>query len=42
MANWMGSLLTKAGRELQAKVLAGECKLQLTRMKLGSSAETSE
>lgn len=42
MANWAGSLLTNAGRELQAKVLAGTCKLELTRMKLGSGEETSE
>lgn len=42
MANWSGGVLTRVGRELQAKVLAGRTKLELTRIKLGSGSETSE
>ena len=42
MANWTGDVLTKWGRELQAKVLAGTTRLELTRIKLGSGSETAE
>ena len=42
MANWTGGVLTKWGRELQAKVLAGNTRLELTRIKLGSGSETAE
>lgn len=42
MANWTGGLMTAAGRALQAKVLAGITRLELTRVKLGSGSETSE
>lgn len=42
MANWTGGVLTKWGRELQAKVLAGTTKLELTRIKLGSGSETAD
>ena len=39
MANWIGGRLTKAGRDLQIKVEAGQCKLELTKIKLGDGAE---
>lgn len=42
MANWMGGVLTAAGRALQAKVTAGVTGLQLTRIKLGDGTESSE
>ena len=39
MANWQSGQLTKAGRDLQIKVEAGQCKLELTKIKLGDGAE---
>ena len=39
MANWIGGRLTKAGRDLQIKVEAGLCKLELTKIKLGDGTE---
>ena len=39
MANWTGGRLTKAGNELQIKVEAGLCKLELTKIKLGDGTE---
>ena len=39
MANWQSGQLTKAGRDLQIKVEAGRCKLELTRIKLGDGTE---
>ena len=39
MANWIGGRLTKAGRDLQIKVEAGQCKLELTKIKLGDGTE---
>ena len=39
MANWTGGRLTKAGRDLQIKVEAGRCKLELTKIKLGDGTE---
>lgn len=36
MANWNGLILTDAGRELQAKVEAGQTLLTFTKMKLGN------
>lgn len=39
MANWTGGQLTKAGRDLQIKVEAGQCKLALTKIKLGDGTE---
>lgn len=39
MANWTGGQLTKAGRDLQIKVEAGQCKLELTKIKLGDGTE---
>ena len=39
MANWIGGRLTKAGHDLQIKVEAGQCKLELTKIKLGDGAE---
>ena len=39
MANWTGGRLTKAGRDLQIKVEAGQCKLELTKIKLGDGTE---
>ena len=39
MANWIGGRLTKAGRDLQIKVEAGQCQLELTKIKLGDGAE---
>ena len=40
MANWIGGRLTKAGNDLQIKVEAGLCKLELTKIKLGDGAES--
>lgn len=42
MSNWSGAVLTAAGRALQAKVIAGECKLNLTKVKLGDGTESGE
>ena len=39
MANWIGGRLTKAGNDLQIKVEAGQCKLELTKIKLGDGTE---
>ena len=39
MANWIGGRLTKAGNDLQIKVEAGRCKLELTKIKLGDGTE---
>ena len=39
MANWTGGRLTKAGNDLQIKVEAGRCKLELTKIKLGDGTE---
>ena len=39
MANWIGGRLTKAGNDLQIKVEAGLCKLELTKIKLGDGTE---
>ena len=39
MANWQSGQLTKAGRDLQIKVEAGQCKLELTKIKLGDGTE---
>ena len=39
MANWTGGRLTKAGNDLQIKVEAGQCKLELTKIKLGDGTE---
>ena len=39
MANWTGGQLTKVGRDLQIKVEAGRCKLELTKIKLGDGVE---
>ena len=39
MANWQSGQLTKAGHDLQIKVEAGQCKLELTKIKLGDGAE---
>lgn len=36
MANWIGTILTNKGKTLQGKVEAGKCKLELTKMKIGS------
>lgn len=35
MADWTGAILTNKGRALEAKVTAGKCKLQLTKLKVG-------
>ncbi|WP_432643624.1 phage tail-collar fiber domain-containing protein [Acidaminococcus sp.] len=35
MANWTGAILTNKGRTLEAKVTAGKCKLELTKLKVG-------
>lgn len=35
MSNWANQQLTQRGRELQAKVEAGQCKLAMTKMKIG-------
>ena len=40
MSNWAGAQLTAAGRALQAKVIAGVCKLELTKVKLGDGSES--
>ncbi len=40
MANWAGAQLTAAGRALQAKAIAGVCKLELTKVKLGDGSES--
>ena len=39
MANWTGGRLTKAGRDLQLKIEAGRCKLEITKIKLGDGTE---
>ena len=39
MANWQTGQLTKAGRDLQIKVEAGRCKLELTKVKIGDGTE---
>ena len=39
MANWQSGQLTKVGRDLQIKVEAGRCKLELTKIKLGDGTE---
>ena len=39
MANWTGGRLTKAGNDLQIKVEAGLCKLELTKIKIGDGTE---
>ena len=39
MANWTGGQLTKVGQDLQIKVEAGRCKLELTKIKLGDGVE---
>ena len=39
MANWQNGQLTKAGSDLQIKVEAGRCKLELTKIKLGDGTE---
>ena len=39
MAHWTGGRLTKAGNDLQIKVEAGLCKLELTKIKLGDGTE---
>ena len=39
MANWQSGQLMKAGRDLQIKVEAGRCKLELTKIKLGDGTE---
>lgn len=41
MANWQGAVLTNVGIALQAKVEAGETKLNLTKMKLGDGTPGS-
>lgn len=35
MADWSGTIMTKQGRALEAKVTAGICKLELTKLKVG-------
>ena len=35
MADWSGAIMTKQGRALEAKVTAGRCKLELTKLKVG-------
>lgn len=35
MADWAGAIMTKQGRALEAKVTAGICKLELTKLKVG-------
>jgi len=39
MANWTGGQLTSVWRDLQIKVEAGQCKLELTKIKLGDGTE---
>ena len=41
MANWQGAILTAKGRALAAKVEAGQCKLALTKFKVGAGAPAS-
>lgn len=38
MADWIGAILTNKGRNLEAKVTAGRCKLELTKLKVGDGA----
>ncbi len=40
MGKWAGGVLTRAGRELQAKVEAGHTSLDITKIKLGDGMET--
>lgn len=40
MSNWNGAVLTKKGLALQARVEAGETKLNLTKLKLGDGTPT--
>lgn len=35
MADWTGAIMTNKGRTLEAKVMAGKCKLELTKLKVG-------
>lgn len=35
MTDWSGAIMTKQGRALEAKVTAGICKLELTKLKVG-------
>lgn len=35
MADWSGAIMTNQGRALEAKVTAGHCKLELTKLKVG-------
>ena len=42
MSNWIGGVLTAAGRVLQAKVEAGITSLDITRIKLGDGTETMD
>ena len=42
MSNWSGGIITAAGRALQAKVTAGLCELQLTKIKLGDGVESGD
>lgn len=41
MANWRGAILTTKGRALAAKVEAGQCKLALTKFKVGDGQPAS-
>ena len=36
MADWSGAIMTKQGRALEAKVTAGICKLELTKLQVGA------
>lgn len=42
MSNWANQQLTQRGRELQAKVEAGHCKLAMTKMKIGCGKTAAE
>lgn len=42
MSNWANQQLTQRGRELQAKVEAGHCKLTMTKMKIGCGKTAAE
>ena len=42
MANWQAGALTKAGRNLLAKVELGSVGLNITRLKIGDGNETAE
>ena len=42
MSNWANQQLTQRGRELQAKVEAGHCKLAMTKMKIGCGKAAAE